>query len=92
LILGLVFENFSHQLPSTRCSFIIITNILIGHTIINLDPRLPISISIIFDIVTRNGLFIHMQIVPFLGNQSFKASPEFDSFRRAGDFPDHQAP
>ena len=30
--------------------------------------------------------------MPFRGNQSFKASPEFDSLRRVGDFPDHQAP
>jgi len=60
--------------------------------IIDLNPQLPISISIIFDIVTTNGLFIHLQIVPFRGNQSFKASPEFDSLRRAGDFLDHQTP
>ena len=95
-ILGMVFLYFSLQLPSTRCSFTIIRNVLIGIPIIDLDPRLPISvsISIIFDIVTANGLFIHLQIafVPFRGNQSFKVCPEFDSCRRTGDFPDHQAP
>ena len=83
-----LFLYFSHQLPSTRCSFTIITNVWIGIPIIDLDPRLPISVSIILDVVTAEGLFIHMQIafVPFRGNQRFKASPEFDSLRRRDDF------
>ena len=103
IIGGLVFENqlFSRQLPSTCCSFTIISNLwincLFGHTIIDLYPRLPILVSIIFDIVTTNWLFINLQIafMPFWGTQSFKVSPEFYSFRHWSDFPpkgSHKAP
>ena len=97
---------FSCQLPYTRCSFTTLrirTLILRGSilTIVDLDPRLSITLSVIIWLITlyewlwkttsvvpSNFWFPHPQKAfrPSFGTRSFKMSPEFDSWSHLNDF------